>query len=264
MNENEIRNCLKTQWIGRELYYHETTGSTNEDVVSLLEEGAKEGVLVVAGSQSRGRGRRGRDWQSPPDTNIYMTLGLRPKFAPDMAPAVTLVMAMAVVKALEECCGQDSQIKWPNDIVINGKKVCGILTEMSLLGGTIRHVMIGVGINVNMTEFPEEIRQTATSLYIEKGEKMPRASIVAKTMEYFEGYYEKFLQTQDMSGLKEEYVAHLVNVDKKVCVLDPGQEFEGVAQGIDDKGQLLVQKDDGNVVAVYAGEVSVRGVYGYV
>ncbi len=264
MNENEIRNCLKTQWIGRELRYHETTGSTNEDVVSLLEEGAKEGVLVVAGSQSRGRGRRGRDWQSPPDTNIYMTLGLRPKFAPDMAPAVTLVMALAVVKALEECCGQDSQIKWPNDIVINGKKVCGILTEMSLLGGAIHHVIIGVGINVNGAEFPEEIRQTATSLCMEKGEKMPRAFIVAKTMEYFEAFYEKFLQTQDMSGLKEAYTAYLVNVDKKVRVLDPGQEFEGVAQGIDDKGQLLVQKDDGSVVAVYAGEVSVRGVYGYV
>ena len=135
---------------------------------------------------------------------------------------------------------------------------------MSLTAEKAPHVVIGVGINVNETDFPEEIQQTATSLYLERGDKVSRSVMIAKTMEYFEYYYERFLQTKDMSLLKEEYMQKLVNTGKKVRVLDLQEEFEGVAQGIDDKGQLLVQKDDGNVVAVYAGEVSVRGVYGYV
>lgn len=264
LNKSEIASRLHTKWAGRELYYYDSTGSTNQDVKRLLEEGAGEGVLAVAGAQTHGRGRRGRDWQSPPDNNIYMTLGLRPDFAPDMAPTITLVMALAVAAAMEDVCKLKSQIKWPNDVIVNGKKICGILTEMSLETGFIQYVVIGIGINVNEKEFPEEICKTATSLFLEKGETILRAPIVAKTMEYFEAYYEKFMQTKDMSLLKEEYTKRLINAGAKVRVLDPQQEFEGVAQGIDNDGQLLVQKEDGSIVAVYAGEVSVRGVYGYV
>lgn len=262
--KQEILNCLNTKWAGRDLHFYDCTGSTNQDVMRLLADGAPEGVLAVAGAQSCGKGRRGRQWQSPPDTNIYMTLGLRPDYEPDVAPMVTLVMAMAVVAAMEACCKVDCQIKWPNDVVINGKKACGILTEMSLEAGRDPRVVIGVGINVNETDFPEEICHTATSLSLEKGEMVSRAPLVAKTMKYFETYYEKFLQTRDMSLLKEEYTQKLVNVDAKVRVLDPQGEFGGVSQGIDEKGQLLVQKEDGSTVTVYAGEVSVRGVYGYV
>lgn len=260
----EILECLNTKWAGRDLYFYECTGSTNQDALHLLEKGAKEGVVAVAGSQEAGKGRRGRAWQSPPDVNVYMTLGLRPEYAPDLAPMVTLVMAMAVVSAIEDCCALQCLIKWPNDVVIKGKKVCGILTEMTLQAGKAPHVVVGVGINVNEGDFPEELQQIATSLYLESGDEVCRSLLIAKTMEYFEYYYERFLQTKDMSLLKEEYMQKLVNTGKKVRVLDLQEEFEGVAQGIDDKGQLLVQKDDGNVVAVYAGEASVRGIYGYV
>ncbi|MBP3459768.1 MAG: biotin--[acetyl-CoA-carboxylase] ligase [Lachnospiraceae bacterium] len=264
LNKNEIESRMNTTWAGRELYYFDSTGSTNLDVKRLLEEGAKEGVLAVAGEQTQGRGRRGRSWQSPPDTNIYMTLGLRPDFQPDLAPMVTLIDAMAVAEAVEETCGLKTQIKWPNDVVIGGKKICGILTEMSAETGYIHYVVIGTGINVNITKFPDEIKETATSLCIEKGESVLRAPIVAKTMEHFERYYERFIQTKDLSLLMEDYNRRLVNKDARVKVLDPKGEFEGTARGIDKKGQLLVQRQDGSMEEVYAGEVSVRGVYGYV
>lgn len=264
LNKSEIESRLHTKWAGKQLSYVASTGSTNVDVKRLLEEGAPEGVLVVAGEQTQGRGRRGRSWQSPPDTNIYMTLGLRPDFQPELAPMVTLIDAMAVAEAVRDVCGLETQIKWPNDVVIGGRKICGILTEMSAETGYIQYVVIGTGINVNITDFPEEIKNTATSLYLEKKETVLRAPIIAKTMEYFEAYYEKFIRTKDLSLLLEDYHKRLVNKDEVVKVLDPQGEFEGIARGIDEKGQLLVEKKDGGIVPVYAGEVSVRGVYGYI
>ena len=203
LTKNEIESRMKTAWIGTELYYKETTGSTNIDVKKLLEDGAKEGVLVIGGEQTQGRGRRGRSWQSPPNTNIYMSLGLRPDYQPDLAPMVTLIQAMAVADAVRDVCNLPTQIKWPNDVVIHGKKICGILTEMSAETGYIQYVVIGTGINVNIREFPDDIKDTATSLAIEKGETVLRAPVIAKTMEYFERYYEKFLKAGDLSLLLE-------------------------------------------------------------
>lgn len=264
LNKNEIESRLHTKWAGRELYYYESTDSTNLQAKRLMEEGAPEGVLVVGGEQTQGRGRRGRSWQSPPGTNIYMTLGLRPDLRPDLAPMVTLIDALAVAEAVEETCGLQAQIKWPNDVVVGGKKICGILTEMSAETGYIHYVVIGTGINVNIKEFPKEIRESATSLYLERGENVLRAPIVAKTMEYFEEFYGKFVKTMDLSLLMDDYNAKLVNKDAAVRVLDPINEFEGTARGIDKMGQLLVERQDGAMETVYAGEVSVRGVYGYV
>lgn len=264
LSQSEIASRMQTKWIGKELYYYDTTGSTNPDVKHLLEEGAAEGVLVVAGEQTKGRGRRGRGWQSPPNTNIYMSLGLRPDYRPDLAPMVTLIQAMAVAKAVEEVCGIRAQIKWPNDVVINGRKICGILTEMSAETGYIQYVVIGTGINVNIREFPKELDQIATSLCLETGKTVLRAAVIAKTMDSFEDYYERFLQTGDLSLLTDEYNAILVNREQTVKVLDPQGEFEGIAKGIDEKGQLLVEKPDKSIERVFAGEVSVRGVYGYV
>lgn len=264
LTQNEIESRMHTKWIGKEVYYKDITASTNLDVKKLLEDGAKEGVLVVGGQQTQGRGRRGRSWQSPPDTNIYMSLGLRPDYQPDLAPMVTLIQALAVAKAVQDVCDLQVEIKWPNDVVIHGRKICGILTEMSAETGYIQYVVIGTGINVNIREFPEDIRTTATSLCMEKQETVLRAPIIAKTMEYFENYYEKFLKTGDLSLLLDDYNQILVNCNTEVCVLDPQHEFQGIARGIDNLGQLIVEKEDKTIEKVYAGEVSVRGVYGYV
>ena len=264
LNADEINSRLHTKWAGKPLYYFDTTGSTNLDAKKFLEDGVAEGVLVVGGEQTQGRGRRGRNWESPPNTNIYMTLGLRPAFQPDLAPMVTLIMAMAVASGIKDATNLKTKIKWPNDVVINGKKICGILTEMSAETDYIHYVVIGVGINVNIKSFPDEIRDVATSILIEKEEMALRAPIIAKIMEYFEMYYERFLATKDLSLLMDDYHELLVNQNNRVKVLDPKGEYEGVAKGINPLGELIVVKDDGEEVCVYAGEVSVRGVYGYV
>lgn len=261
---NEISSRLQTKWAGKPIHFFEETGSTNNDCRRFLEEGDPHGVLVVADSQSMGKGRRGRGWISPKGTTISMSIGLRPTFMPDKASMLTLVMAMSVCKAICELTGAKAQIKWPNDIVVNKKKVCGILTEMSTQMDYIEHVIIGVGINVNQTEFEEEIAKTATSLLVEMDKQYDRNLIVQKVTEYFEQYYEAFVETCDMSTLMGEYNNWLVNKNAKVRVLDPKGEFDGTAKGINETGELIVETEDGQTTNVYAGEVSVRGIYGYV
>lgn len=260
----EISRYIESTIMGKNLFFHKETGSTNLDVKKLAEEGAQEGTLVVADRQNAGRGRRGRTWISPSGESIYMSLLLRPDCVPDEASGITLVMAMAVLAATRELGPQNSGIKWPNDIVINKKKMCGILTEMSLEMDAIHYVVVGVGINVNQTYFEEEISKTATSIFLETGEKVNRSRLVARVMYYFEKYYAVYKETYDLSGLIDEYNRYLLNCNKEVRVLDPKGEYEGIALGINKDGELLVKKESGEVVEVYAGEVSVRGIYGYV
>ena len=176
---------------------------------------------------------------------------------------MTLVAALAQAKALKEITGEDIRIKWPNDIVLNGKKIVGILTEMSAQFDYIDHIVIGIGINVHTTDFPKELQDTATSLYLETGKKFRRAEIIVKTWEYFEEYYRIFLQTEDLSALMKEYNAFLVNMHKGVKVLDPKEPFEGKAMGITKNGELIVDTWESRKL-VSSGEVSVRGIYGYV
>lgn len=263
LGESEIKSRLHTRWAGKELIFRPVTGSTNIDAKAAAEEGAPEGTLVVTEQQEAGRGRRGRGWFSPEGCNLYFTLLLRPECAPDQACMLTLVMALAVAGAVRQL-GLDAGIKWPNDVVIAGKKVCGILTEMSAEPDFIHYVVIGTGVNVNQETFPEEIAGTATSLRIEKGERIKRAELLAAVMEHFERAYETFRTSWDLSGLAAEYESLLLNKDRPVRVLDPKGAFEGTARGINEKGELLVERQDGSVERVYAGEVSVRGVYGYV
>lgn len=263
MSGVEIAGYMDTTSMGKNLFFHKETGSTNVDVKQLAEEGAVEGTLVVADRQNAGRGRRGRAWISPAGESIYMSLLLRPRCAPDKASGITLVMAIAVLEAVKELAGETSGIKWPNDIVINKKKMCGILTEMSTDMESIHYVVVGVGINVNQRSFADDIKDTATSIYVETGKKTNRSKLVARVMYYFEKNYEIFQKTWDLTGLVDKYNGFLLNCGQQVRVLDPKGEYNGVAQGINEKGELLVERD-GQVVAVYAGEVSVRGIYGYV
>lgn len=264
LSEAEIKSRLSTKWAGQQVVFYDITGSTNNDVKKMAEDGAKEGLLIVADSQTSGKGRRGRVWETPKNTNIAMSLLLRPEYEPNVAPGVTLVMALAVASAIQKITGEDVGIKWPNDIVIRGKKVCGILTEMSVEMDAINYVVIGIGINVNGDSYPEEIAKTATSLKMETGNQVSRASLIAETCKYFEEYYETYCQYENLKGLLELYNSKLVSKEKEVRVLDPKGEFTGVSQGINEQGELIVLKEDGTVTNIYAGEVSVRGIYGYV
>lgn len=261
----EIESKIETNWVGRSIIFHKETSSTNIDAKELAEKGEAAGTVVVADMQTAGRGRRGRGWVSPAGKDIYMTVVLRPQCRPEKASVLTLVMALAVLKAVSEHIPQKCSIKWPNDIVVNGKKICGILTEMSAELDGIHYVVIGTGINVNQEFLAEEIQETATALRIECGHQINRATLVARTLYYLEKYYAIFEENWDFSGLVNEYNQFLVNRDREVCVLDPKGAYEGTARGINENGELLVErKSDGELVQVYAGEVSVRGIYGYV
>ena len=261
-NETTIADQIHTKWAGKTVHFAREIDSTNLWIKRLAKEGAPEGTLALAEFQSAGRGRLGRSWEVPEGTSVMMSILLRPKFEPQYAPTLTLVMGMAVAKAVKSL-GFDVSIKWPNDVVVSHKKICGILTEMGVRDGKIDYAVIGVGINVNIREFPEEMADKATSLYLESGREFDRSQIPGLVMEAFEKYYEKFAATCDLSGLKEEYESILANYNQPVRVLAK-EPYEGVARGITDGGELLVEKTDGTIVAVSAGEVSVRGLYSYV
>lgn len=248
----------------RIILYYEKLDSTNTRVKELAKEGAQHGTVVVADKQTAGKGRRGRTWESPAGTNIYMSLLLRPEMEPSRAPMLTLVMAYSIAKALRKRGYGDVQIKWPNDLILSGKKICGILTEMELEGQEISHVVIGVGINANMRAFPEELQDKATSLCLEGGKEVNREQLIAEILEVFDEDYERFLEKKDLAFLQDAYNRMLVNCNREVQVLEPGNEYTARALGINKEGELLVQKADGSQEAVFAGEVSVRGIYGYV
>lgn len=264
MTEAEIKSLMHTEWVAKEVLYFDTIDSTNTKAQELAEKGYPSGTLVVADKQESGKGRRGRSWVSPSGTGIFMTLMIKPDINPNNASMLTLVAALAVAKAITSVTGEEAMIKWPNDIVVNSKKVCGILTEMNAQFDYINHIVVGIGINVHNESFPEEISQMASSLMIEAGGKrFHRAQIIAETMSYFEQYYDTFLKTQDFSALVREYDELLVNRNKSVRVLDPKEPFDGKAMGITPKGELIVDTWESRKL-VSSGEVSVRGIYGYV
>lgn len=263
LSKRELESIRKTQWAGCEIFYFPSIDSTNTKASQLAEEGYPTGTLVVAERQESGKGRRGRNWASPEGNGIFMTLILKPEINPNNASMLTLVAALAVSKAITKCTGRPAGIKWPNDIVMNGKKVCGILTEMSAQFDYVNHIVIGIGINVHNESFPEELSHMATSLYLESKEHFNRAALIEEILEQFEDYYAVYLKTEDLSGLVKEYDISLVNRNQQVKVLDPKEPFEGKAMGITPRGELIVDTWESRKL-VYAGEVSVRGIYGYV
>ena len=240
MDEVELASIRKTEWAGAETYYFDKIDSTNTKAKELAEEGHPSGTFVVADQQTAGKGRRGRSWDSLPGTGIYMTLMLKPDINPNHASMLTLVTAMAVANAMHRVTGAEALIKWPNDIVINGKKICGILTEMSAQFDYINHIVIGIGINVHNESFPEELQDHAGSLLLECGKRVHRADLIEAFLEEFERLYAIYLKTEDLSALQEEYDQLLVNRGRQVRVLDPKEPFEGKAMGITKKGELIV------------------------
>lgn len=263
LSESELQSIRKTSWAGKEIFYYDVIDSTNTRAKQLAEEGHGTGTLVVADRQDAGRGRRGRSWEGPAGSGIYMTLVLKPEINPNNASMLTLVAALAVSGAITTCTGAKAGIKWPNDIVMDGKKVCGILTEMSAQFDYVNHIVVGIGINVHNESFPKEIEDVATSIYLQSGEHINRARLIEEILEQFERYYTIYLKTEDLSGLVNEYNSRLVNMQQKVRVLDPNEPYEGKAMGITGRGELIVDTWESRKL-VSSGEVSVRGIYGYV
>ena len=264
--EKQLEN---TKWCGKERHHFTVIDSTNKKAKELATAGCTHGTLVTAESQQMGIGRRGRSWSSEEGTGIYMSMVLRPEIKTETASSLTLVAAISVAKAIESLLenrcteGICPQIKWPNDIVLNKKKVCGILTELSLDGTKIDYLVIGIGINVSNKSFPEEIQATASSILLETKVELNKETLIEEGWKQFEHYYALFLETQNLQAVKDEYQSMLANQNNKVKVLDPNGEYEGIARGITNTGELLVETQQG-ICEVSSGEVSVRGIYGYV
>ncbi len=247
-----------------EFRYVESIDSTNNELKRQGAEGLKEGVVLSAGMQTAGRGRLGHSWESPKSDSVATSILLRPTVSIENVSRLTILAAMAVSRMTEELYGLERQIKWPNDVLIHEKKICGILTEMILKDNRPDYVIIGIGVNVHQTEFPEDIRDKATSIDLElPSGRASRRAVTESIWTNFMKYYEDFQKTEDLAAVVEEYNAHLVNLGREVRVLDPLGEYSGICEGIDATGALLVRRE-GEVVRVDSGEVSVRGIYGYV
>ena len=259
-NKRELEQGLRTKTMGQSIYFYEETDTTNNRARELALEGAPEGTLVVAEKQTAGRGRRGKVWESPLGTGIWMSLVLRPQIMPAEASVLTLLCGLATAEAIEAETGLSAGIKWPNDILINGKKAVGILTEMDCEMSEVHFVIPGIGINVNTASFPPEIADIATSLYLECGKTVSRRRLVHKVLERLEEHYETFLRTGSFTAMLEDYRKHCITLGKEVHVL--GREpFFAEALDITPEGELLVRRaDNGKEEVVFSGEVSIRGV----
>ncbi len=247
LNENEIKY--------RPLLFLDETASTNDIAKNYANNDCEDGFLVVADNQSAGKGRLGRVWQCEKSVALCMSVVLKPDIMPYEAPQITLIAGIACAKAINRITGLDSKIKWPNDIIINGKKVTGILTEMSAEIERVKYVVVGIGVNINNESFSDEIKNKATSVFIETGVKHKRSvfadEIIRELFSVYKIYCEKGL-----SALVDEYNSLCINIGKYVKT-SGREEIEGKALGINDKGEILIETDSG-IKSVFSGEVSLR------
>ena len=269
LNSFEISEELKTKVLGRNIIYLDKIDSTNNYAKRIALEGCEEGTLVVADYQTNGRGRLGRGWSSPNKKGIWMSLVLRPNIPFEEVQMITLAASVAVVQALYDIAQIKAGIKWPNDIIINGKKVCGILVEMNMEIESINFLVLGIGVNVNQQkeDFPEELLDKATSLkmYLETlgmQKILKRSELIAAILLKFEEIYDK-VKCGDFEYVISEWRKYSVTLGKEVSIIYKNQQFRGVAQDITKDGKLIVKCEDGTVKEVFSGEVSIRGLLGY-
>ncbi len=253
-----ISSALTTNRIGSAVYCYEEIGSTNNEAKRLAMEDCPDGTLVIADQQHGGRGRLARSFLSPKGGGLWFTLVLRPNIAPTEASKCTLLAALAVVKALRRTTGIDCGIKWPNDILVNGKKLVGILTEMSADMDGVKYIVCGIGINVNIRreEFSEEIRDIATSVEAELGEPFDRLALLSAVCEETERAYELMLK-EGFAPILAEWKTYSVTLGQAVRVIAPDETYEGVAIDLDEDGSLLVKTEE-EIKTVLAGDVSIR------
>ena len=260
----EVKGYLKTRFMGRDICYFDTIDSTNIKAKELAMCKA-EGTVVISEEQTLGRGRMGRNWISPKGKGIWMSLILKPKIGPMKVAKITQIGAAAVNLALNDL-GIQSFVKWPNDIVINGKKVCGILTEMSCELNMINYVVMGMGINVNLDkeDFQDEVSKVGTSLKVETGKFVDRKKLLGVFLNRFEELYIPFVEEDNFKDTLNVCRENSILIGKEVKIIRGDEEKKGKVLDIDEEGELVVSYEDGRIENVLSGEVSVRGIYGYV
>ncbi len=260
LNEQSIKSRLNTTVIGRRLEVFESIGSTNDYLAIEGHKGCPNGTVAVAREQTKGKGRLGRVWQSQKDECIALSVLLRPNMVPSKVSSVTPLAGLAVCKAVREYTKLDCMIKWPNDIIVDRKKLVGILTEMSAEFDAVEFIITGIGINIGQTAFPEEIAYKATSILLETGRKIDKNDFLACILEHLE---EEFIRN-DMKltdAALREYADMCATIGKNVSFSRGTRDFSGIAVGIESDGELKVMLADGSICTVNSGEVTVQGIY---
>ncbi|MBQ9155642.1 MAG: biotin--[Eubacterium sp.] len=264
ISREEVLFHLPEDILSGEIHVYESVDSTNEAAKRDAAAGMPGESLYVADQQTAGKGRRGRTWISPKGEDIFFSLLLRPEIPTECASMLTLVAALAARAVTQQYAGENCLIKWPNDIVLHEKKICGILTEMGAEMGEISYVVIGLGFNLNRMNFEEEIAFMASSIRKETGRPVARAAFLADFLQEFMKRYRIFLKVENLSPFVEEYNRCLVNTGRQVKMVRRGEEMIRTAGGINELGELIVMDQEGRKETVASGEVSVRGLYGYV
>jgi BirA family biotin operon repressor/biotin-[acetyl-CoA-carboxylase] ligase len=256
----EIQAGLGTEHIGKQIYTLSQASSTNEVAFRLALKGAGEGVAVLAESQTKGKGRMGRPWESPTGLNIYLSLILRPRIVPSKTPLITLMAAVACAEAIVEVTGLLPAIKWPNDLLLKRKKLGGILTEADMELDRINFVVVGIGINVNMTRpsFPSSIKDTATSLQEALGREIPRIALIQAILRHLEQWYKRLGQGRG-EAIRRRWKELALVEGQQIEVTSLGEVVKGTALDIDEDGVLLVQTDNTTIKRVVAGDVTLKG-----
>lgn len=259
LSPEEIEAALTTKWVGRNIRYCESINSTNELAKKAANEGCADGLVAIAEEQVSGKGRLSRGWFSPYGHGVWVSVVLKPPFLPQEAPKCTLMAAIAVVKAVNKYKGVKASIKWPNDILLNGKKMVGILTEMNAEFGKVNYIVIGTGINVNVPRemIPEELQDLAISVADAAKEPVRRIDILADYLKNLEDLYETVLK-EGFGPIFAEWRKYNNTLGQEVKVISLGDTYYGKAIDIDPEGLLVVQKKDGTIEKVIAGDVSIR------
>lgn len=256
---NEIQLGLETKTFGRQIVYYDSVVSTQKIAHELSQNGEKEGTIVVADEQTGGKGRMARSWHSPKEKGIWMSMIVRPKIPIHKTPQLTLLTAVALVEGIEEATGLQASIKWPNDVLINGKKVAGILTELVAEADQVHSVIIGIGINVNQRseDFPDAIRSTASSMALEKGEPIHRATVIQKFLKAFEKWYETYLK-HGFKPLKLMWESCTISLHKEIRARTLAGTIVGKALGINEEGALLIETPEGTIEKVYSADIDLK------
>jgi BirA family biotin operon repressor/biotin-[acetyl-CoA-carboxylase] ligase len=258
----EISESLHTKYIGKSIMYFQSLDSTNNKAKELANQ-LEDGSIIISEEQTAGKGRLGRNWVSPKYKGIWMSILLKPDVEPMNVPKVTQIGAAAVIKTLEEL-NIKAQVKWPNDIVLNNKKLCGILTEMSGELNLVNYVIMGIGINVNIDEddFPQEVKAIATSLKFELGKYITRKNLVINLLNNFEKLYDEFITEGTINKSIDICRKNSILLGRDVKIISRGNETLARAIDLNEDGELIVQFTDGIIKNIFSGEVSVRGLYG--
>lgn len=256
---DEVKYRLQTKWLGHELRYYMSVDSTNQLAKQLYNEGMPDGSVVISEEQTGGKGRLSRGWFSPKEKGLWFSVLLKPPFLPQEAPKCTLLAAVAIARAIEKTTGIRCGIKWPNDILYDGRKLVGILTEMSAALEGIHYIVIGMGINVNLDkcDYPEELRDIAVSLKMIRGAAIERSELLVEVIRELEGLYEAVCQN-GFAAVLEAWRSYSVTLGQEVRVIGIEETFTGLAVDIDESGALLIERSDGEIEKVLAGDVSIR------